>query len=415
MSRFTIKRLNNLRVSFFILMLFLIPQGTNYRAYFFVVIIARIVSFISTNIRKDLFVKISIFLFLLVASSTLFRFAFLVPINLKDITEMGRLFVPLFILLNSNVLKHFTFVNLLNILALILAVDFSISMVEFFFQFTMGSPVYEFAKNNYWAETHWVTYGRSKGITPGPGQHAILGVFFFILYISQLYSKHAKKGFYFICALLSAFVTIASLSRTGIICLVLSFIILSILYLAKASTKQLLKFGIIMTPVIIGITQFVLTYQRRFTRVFALAQSGLSDGSYKAREDSWQIFSDVALDNWEYSFIGWGKTYFGELAKQTDNEYVFVLAFYGIIFFVIFTLILAYSIIKFLARRRKKSATESSIFALILVGIIFAIPSVFFLPVQNLNLFIILTIIVYHESRRNSIALPIFKTRMINE
>jgi len=149
---------------------------------------------------------------------------------------------------------------------------------------------------------------------------------------------------------------------------------------------------------------FVIQNQERFVRIFELVDTGLNNPSFNERGKIWNGLLVQAFDSWAFLLFGWGKFFFGESAHQTDNEYVFNLLFYGLLFFVVFFTIVFSNLYKFLMSRRRKSPAELTLFIILMVGFVFAIPSAFFFYVQNLALLTIISIIIFHEKREKKLA-----------
>ena len=399
-----ITSIEKIRVKLFIFALFFIPQAFNYRLYFAGIILLGILLFFSFDYRKDFFVLSCLLLFLWLITTTLLRFVLLVSPNIKDLTEIGRIMLPCYILLNSQMLQYFSFNDFVKTLSVILLVDFSITLMEFLYIETYGTPIYEFIKNIYWSEVHALNPSRSKGLTPGPGQHGVIGVFFFIVFLTNyLFNEKNKHRFSLLFVFLSLFICVASLSRTGIVCVFIAFVVASFFYLKTASVKKIGQFSIFICLFLGVVIKFIIDNQAKLVRLFEVVETGLNNASYSARGDIWDNLINKAFVNWGFFLFGWGKNYFGEDGHQTDNEYVFIFLFYGFLFFLVFFFFVFSFMYKFLIKKRTKLASEYCLFILLLIGLIFAIPSAFFFYVQNLCLLTILSIIIYYENKKNLI------------
>ena len=388
------------KVWVFILSVFLMPRGQDYRLYFGIVFVIGIVLFFNSKININIASKIALSLTTWVVFFTLFRL-FSLQISLeKDISEVARLFLPTYLILMSSSFKGLTYTRLLSILGVVISVDFAITLMEFNVAFTDSTPIYQFFKTNYWADTHWVTRGRSKGLFSGPGQHASSSVFFFTLFLSNYYfGKNVNKVKSLILIFMLVFINIATLSKTGIACLFISFTVLTLIRIRNIRKKDVLPLFLLFVSLFIGLNYFITNNSKRLVRVSGYVEKG--DINISARQNIWDDLINKAYENESYLLIGWGKSYFKELAKQTDNEYVFVILFYGLIFFVVFFGITLFYVFTFISTRKERSPTEISLFTLILVGYIFAVPSTFFFFIQNLILFSILINIISNEKRIN--------------
>ncbi|WP_299764746.1 hypothetical protein [uncultured Dokdonia sp.] len=395
------KSLKIRKVQLFILLIFLLPQANDYRVYFSSILIYAILFFFNLKIVKSNFIaRVFLFGFMFVSFFTMFRFFTIVPANYKDFTELGRLLLPTYMVLMLPFFKDFKIKDLLMPLSIIVSIDFFVSLLEFFYLQTSSSSIYQFVKTNYWATQHWHSSYRSKGLTPGPGQHAIFGVFMFVLFLSNyLFNKNqmTKKNIVFI--LMTMFIIASSLSRTGVVCMIISFIFLIYFYSKKVTS---IKQGFSLVAILflfIGIGgYYAKKNSANLERVSLVFTEGTSNRSFTARVDNWGELVDVALTKEPgYLLIGWGKEFFGEIAHQTDNEFVFILLFYGLIFLMFFVLFTLRYLIKTLFLNKKRDFISLTICTLIVVGYIFAIPSSFFFYVQNLVLFTLLLIIDYHN------------------
>ncbi|MGB0879306.1 MAG: hypothetical protein ACPGTO_01925 [Polaribacter sp.] len=382
----------------FILSVFLIPRGQDYRTYFAIVFIIGVIFFYNSEININYTSKIALLLTIWVTFFTLFRL-FSLQISLeKDISEVARLVLPTYLIVMSYSFKDLTYAKLLSILAVIVSIDFAITLMEFNVALTDSTSIYKFIKTNYWAETHWVSRGRSKGLFSGPGQHASSSVFFFTLFLSNYYfGKNVNKIKTLLIIFMLIFINIATLSRTGLTCLSISFLVLTLIRLKNIKKKDILLILLLVISLSIGLNYFITNNSKKLVRVSGYVGRGEVDIS--ARQRIWDGLINKAYENESYFLIGWGKSYFKELAKLTDNEYIFILLFYGLIFFVIFFAITLFYIFNFMITKEEKTATEISLFTLILVGYIFAIPSTFFFFIQNIILFSILINIISNEKQ----------------
>lgn len=386
------------RVWVFILSVFLLPRGQDYRTYFAIVFIVGIILFYNSEININYTSKIALLLTFWVTFFTLFRF-FSLQISLeKDISEVARLFLPTYLIVMSYSFKDLTYTKLLNILAVVVSIDFAITLMEFNVVLTDSTSIYEYIKTNYWAKTHWVSRGRSKGLFSGPGQHASSSVFFFTLFLSNYYfGKNVNKIKTLVIMLMLIFINIATLSRTGLTCLFISFVVLTLIRIKNIKKKDIFLILLLVASLSIGLSYFIVNNSKKLVRVSGYVERGEVD--INARQRIWTGLVNKAYENESYFLIGWGKSYFKKLAKQTDNEYAFIILFYGFIFFVIFFGITIFYVFNFMIRREEKTATEISLFTLILIGYVFAIPSTFFFFIQNVILFSILINIISNEKK----------------
>jgi len=344
--------------------------------------------------------KIAFVFLLFVTVSTVLRFVFLINPNFKDITELGRLLLPCIVLFYSHTFREFDFADLIRIMFWITIVDFSVSTMEFFYQTTGDTAVYKTVRSLYWSEGHWVSPYRTNGLTPGPGQHAVFGVFVYVLALSNLVfnkTKNLKLGILFL--IISFFVTITSLSRTGtIVLMAVSFAALSI-YLLSLKKRDVFKFSLFLTFVMLLLSKFVSANMDRLGRVLELAEKGLNNGTIAGRQENWNELLLVAWARPEFILTGWGKQYFGDLALQTDNEFLFIILFYGVLTFMLFLYFTGRYVLRYLTNSQKTKPERITIFLLILAGYLFAIPSAFFFQVQTLVIGAVLVIIY----RKNNI------------
>lgn len=391
------------KINFFILSLFLIPRGQNYRLYFAIVFILGIVSFFSLKKNEIKITKTFIFLCLGLLLFTLVRL-FTLRISLeKDLTEIARLFLPTYLLIMSATFRGYTFENFLKILSYVVIIDFFIALMEFFIGYTYDWTIFQAVKNLYWSETHWVSRGRSKGLFSGPGQHAASTIFFFILYLTNYFfnKKSGKSLWNLLIIFLLAFSTFATLSRTGISCLVISLIIVIGLRFKNMSSKDFRSILFLVAIFTIGGGYFYKSNTDKLVRLTSYVDKGFSQNSLNDREYIWIELKEKAYAKSEYLLTGWGKSYFGESAAQTDNEYLFVILFYGLVFFIIFFGLTLYYILSYIMDKRAKTTPETALFVLICVGYIFAIPSAFFFYIQNLLLFSMVVILISNEKLNN--------------
>ncbi|QTD37305.1 O-antigen ligase family protein [Polaribacter batillariae] len=386
------------KIFLFLTSVYFLPRGQNYKTYFGLILTMVILFFFTYKKNKISHTKMLVIAFLSFVLFTLIRI-FTLNVSLeKDITEVARLFLPVYLLVMSSSFKGFTFNHLIRILTLVVLVDFSITLMEFFIAYTSDTSIFKLIKANYWAETHWVSRGRSKGLFSGPGQHASSSVFFFILFLSNyLFNERSKKIINLFMIFILAFIIFATLSRTGLICMLISFIILILIKFRRKGFKSIFFLMVLFS---LGLFYFLKNNSDKLVRFVSLYESGISKQTVNDRSSIWNALKEKAFDNEMYLLIGWGKDYFGEEARQTDNEYVFMLFFYGLLFLVFFLITTLKFVLSFFYNFSKKTTVEIAMFTLIIVGYIFAIPSSFFFYIPNLILFSILTIINSNEKNK---------------
>lgn len=353
--------------------------------YVLIIFILFYLSFINRkNLQSSETLKIFIFIFIGVVLSVSLPVFFLGSDLFRNIPEILRFIPVILILLNfkninlneNNILKIFSVYSLIN---------FIVSYMQF-----SNYSVIAVISNIYSSDLH-IEYSlngasRALGLSPGPGPNgsisAILSIFFLINYFCNDKYKKSSIFFYFIslsCILLSQSQTafVASILSTIFIVGFFSFGKLSI-----STFKKLTVFIMILIPIVSFV---LLKYIDKLKYLFTLFEYGTSRSSYVAREEKASNVISLIRENNFFLIFGHGKDYI-DGSSSMDNEYVFLIAVYGIIVTVAIFFLYFHSIIF--------SWINRNIFSYLVIftifcGLIIAWPSSFITDSKLMLIFII--------------------------
>jgi len=152
--------------------------------------------------------------------------------------------------------------------------------------------------------------------------------------------------------------------------------------LSKSSFKKIVTFVFLIIPV--GFIIF-LKYSDKLKYLFTLFEYGTSRSSYVAREEKTQGVIDLIRENNFFLIFGHGKDYI-EGSSSMDNEYVFLIAVYGLLVTLLILFLYLYSIV--FAWVNKSLFSYLVLFTLF-CGLIIAWPSSFITDSKLMFIFVI--------------------------
>lgn len=372
---------------FIILIYFILFFPAKYLVGYYAIVISFLFLFTllnRNNLHSSNVLKILFFIFIGVALSVSLPVFFLGSDIFRNMPEILR-FIPLIlIILNYKNIKIGES-EIFRIFAIYTFINFIIS----FMQFSNFGAV-SFISKIYSSELHLEyslnSASRALGLSPGPGPNgsisAILSVFYLIKYF---YGDGYKK-----LSILLYFISIVSIllsqSQTAFVAAMLSTIMIigffSLGKLNRSGLKKLMAFNFLVIP--IGFFVFFL-YIDKLKYLFTLFEFGTSRSSYIAREEKAKNVLELIFENNFFLFFGHGKDYI-EGSSSMDNEYIFLIAVYGVIVTFLIFLLYFYSI--FIAWLNRGVFSYLVIFT-VFCGLIIAWPSSFITDSKLMLIFII--------------------------
>lgn len=390
------KILNSKFIIFLLFLLFTPP--VNFRLFFVVVCLLIIAFFFSSEINFGRTAKLTLAYVIFAIFALLLRFGFLVDINFKDFTEIGRFVLPLLIVLSRKSFKKINIESLYYVLGFYILIDFGVSILEFLRMH--DGPVLQFVKEYYWSEVHGNVRGRVKGLSPGPGQHGIILFITFVLFYTQVF--FAKRiAFNLIFCLIILFSLTFSLSRIGLGCTLIYIFLIHIWSLFFSSKRGKIRSIPLFLSLLFAGSWFVSIYSDKLYRFNKFLNQGFNDSSYQGRLSNWDGFKILAEQEPQYILFGWGKYFYGATASSVDNEYLLILFFHGIIALVLILGSILYFLVKTIfLRKQHKRPIRMSLFFILGLGLIFAWPSTIFTYPLSMTLIFILLNLSYWEEKR---------------
>lgn len=307
--------------------------------YIYIVVLS--VSIIALNISKAItfntnskIFKIVFLIFIIVTFSSLLRSIIYLNTSLRDISELGRVFLLLLLAGYYQSITNRSFIKIYNVFFLYTVVNLTIV----YFQLSGGNSLTSLIEIYYTSEVQKpYTSLRATGMGTGPGDQGIMFVLLFAYFFSHFIfgtRKLLSGALSFFCA----YIVWTTQSQTSFIGLSLSAFIVIITNLKLGNYKQkitsvyitLLSFFIILS------TSFLSKFIHGTSYLSTLFTQGLERHSYTHRIDKWQDAFNLANERYSGYFLGWGKEYFGTVSSALDNEYVYIFLIYGPLIFFIF-------------------------------------------------------------------------------
>lgn len=350
------------------------------------------------NLQLSEILKIFIFIFSGVILSVSLPVFFLHSDIFRNFPEILRFIPVILIILNY---KNINLDD--NDLFKIFSVYIVINLIVSYMQFS-NYPAIGMVSNIYSSDLH-IEYSlngasRALGLSPGPGPNgsisAILSIFYLIKYFYSDKYKRSSIVLYFIslsCVLLSQ-------SQTAFIASVISTILIigffAVGKLDKSRLKKLLLFVIILVPTVFFV---FFKYIDQLKYLFTLFEFGTSRSSYVAREEKASNVISLIRENNFFLIFGHGKDYI-EGSSSMDNEYVFLIAVYGLIVtFAVFFLYF-YSIVFAWINR---SIFSYLVIFTIFCGLIIAWPSSFITDSKLMLIFVVYLALCLNRAHQKNI------------
>jgi hypothetical protein len=96
---------------------------------------------------------------------------------------------------------------------------------------------------------------------------------------------------------------------------------------------------------------FVFHFLHELRYLLTLFEHGLGRSSYLARELKAEYLVDVSLYIYPLAiYSGFGKEFFGIYSSSMDNEHLYILLVWGVLFYVLFILIVFYALFLYFKR-----------------------------------------------------------------
>lgn len=366
--------------------------------YVLIILILFVLSFINRgNLNSSETLRIFIFIFIGVVISASLPVFFLGSDAFRNVPEVLR-FIPVILILlnfkNINLSEN----DIFKIFSFYILVNFIVSYMQF-----SNYSVVSVVSNIYSSDLH-IEYSlngasRALGLSPGPGPNgsisAILSIFFLINYFCNEKYKKSSIFFYFIslsCILLSQSQTAFVASILSTICIIVFFVLGKL----SVSIFKKLSFFIIL---LISVGSFILlNYMDKLKYLFTLFEYGTSRSSYVAREEKTSHVIGLIRENNFFLFFGHGKDYI-EGSSSMDNEYVFLIAVYGLIVSILIFFLYVHSIVFSWINR---SIFSYLVIFTILCGLIIAWPSSFITDSKLMLIFIIYLSLCINRAKMKS-------------
>ncbi|ENM3874182.1 O-antigen ligase family protein [Vibrio cholerae] len=307
--------------------------------------------------------------------------------SLADVKEMVKVFCFLVVFLS---VQDKTFSYFHNLLILYLAIDFSISLMQFTHfsnYFTLiVSDLYNSKSHSEFSFS--LSSVRALGLSPGPGQHGVLAVFSFAFFIIRANYSNRTASSYIGILLSFAIVALAQSKTAILVLLILMFIFFFLVIITKRFT-----YVFMVTICFFALFCFVFAYWDVLINTFydlkRLTELGLQVSSMSARVDIWiaQI-SAVINSNFFLILFGAGRSFLDNIDiynNSFDSDYVYIFVVYGF-FGVLALLILMFYIFKNLIVFSKISDVAKIVTFVFVSGFITSFSLDFFFDVKILTL-----------------------------
>lgn len=372
---------------FKIVIYFILFFPAKYLTEYFLIIISILFyfSFLNRgNLHSSVILKILILIFIGVVLSASFPVFFLGSDIFRNFPEILR-FIPVMLIIlnykNINLNEN----NIFKIFSVYILFNFVISFMQFFNYGSIG-----FISQIYSSDLH-VEYSlhaanRALGLSPGPGPNGSISAIFAIFFLVKYFYGYKYKLYSLLLYFISIFCIFLAQSQTAFVAVILSTLMVIIFFgsikLSKSSFKKIVTFVFLIIPV--GFIIF-LKYSDKLKYLFTLFEYGTSRSSYVAREEKTQGVIDLIRENNFFLIFGHGKDYI-EGSSSMDNEYVFLIAVYGLLVTLLILFLYLYSIV--FAWVNKSLFSYLVLFTLF-CGLIIAWPSSFITDSKLMFIFVI--------------------------
>ncbi|WP_104490011.1 hypothetical protein [Acinetobacter indicus] len=337
-----LKNLNSKILVFTLIFILFFPSKHLYFFYFFVFsfsfgFLLKNVSYLKTSVSLNLLLLILVG----VIFSSLLPVMFLGSNISKNLTEVLR-FLPVIFILLSFYKVDFPYKSLVIVFSSYTIINFIVSFLQF-----NNSAAIGFVGNIYSSELHVKSSlgiaNRALGLSSGPGSNgaisAILCIFFIVTYFFQKDFKKTSIVLY----LLSFSNILLSQSQTAFVSVLLITFLVIIFFIIKFIKRKSIVKVLPFLAVILGGGLWAFNkYMEQLRYLSTLFEMGLSRSSYEAREDKVGLIWDLVTQRPFFLFFGHGKD-FVPYSSGMDNEYIFIIAVYGLFTLLAFIIWYLYS------------------------------------------------------------------------
>ena len=389
---------------FFILLILLLPNSS----FEFFHIFACILIFFQAYNQKPTDNKYSKFIlffitFIILCSSI--RFFSTLTVNIRDFKEAFR-YVPIALLyIYINAFKNIKLLHLIDAMFIYLLIDGIVSYAQFnnLGLYVFDSILLKFYNSDIHTEISLGVAHRTLGLSSGPGQHgALISLIYTFMLTSAMLIKE-KRPLTILSIIISFNIIISSQSRTSFIAICLVTVAIFCFFFVINNIKSKLALILLASFLLL----FYFTIFEEYIEKYRYLVSVYSNKTVERVKDvrlnkSERHISKALYEKPLWLLIGHGKDFFGNESAAMDNEYIYLLAVYGIGFVgtLIYILLLFFYdyYIKFKSNKIKSFPSVIIIFFIVLVGLIIGFPSAFFTEPKILILFSILIIIKFWEN-----------------
>jgi hypothetical protein len=315
------------------------------------------------------------------------RILFLSPTGpwIRDFYEFARFLPVILVLLFDGMWDQIEYSFLFRAAYIYVVLDLMISIVQLFNIPTFGilSVVKVVFNDPGHFESSLRIAGRTLGLSAGPGQHGLIVLMlFFILFAGFITRKSGMKDG---CTILGIFLAVLDLlltqSQSSFAALLLGVCILSFYLLVFGMRLQKKRVLVVTLVALVVLAPLVVLLWDSLRYLSTLFVQGISRHAYTTRQEKWAIVLGMVQNKYLQLIVGFGKQYFEELGTAMDNEFLFFIVVYG----VVFSFLLYSSIALFLfnalidPKRYLENAWRVLLLGFLISGMVISWPSSFLL------------------------------------
>lgn len=298
----------------------------------------------------------------------------------REYVEAGR-FVPLALLfLFSERWRTFRFKNLLDATLIYIFLDGIVSYLQLRSWNLFG--IVDLAGRYYNSELHFSlslqVADRALGLSSGPGQHGgLLGTLTVVL-LADVFVARQRRLLSTIALVGALMLVVASQSKTSFIATGLVLMTFAAFSLAKGDATQR-RTALLGVGGVIASSSLLIGWIWQHRYLATLFTDGLARNSYVSRVNKWDNVIGSILDYPLWMPIGHGKEFFGETSGAMDNEYVYIVAVYGVLVFVAVCMLVVTIMLKLAWKEQlMRNPWDAILFFATLGGLVYAWPSAYF-------------------------------------
>jgi hypothetical protein len=251
--------------------------------------------------------------------------------NVRDYFELARFLPPIMIFVFVDRWRSLRPEHLLWATAIFLALDGLVTYLQ-----TTKSDLYgiqQFAQAYYNSDHHVQNSTgsdvRALGIASGPAQHAAIVGACVVIMLNAAFAvpRFAVAGAAGAC--IATILLVCAQSQTGLV--IVSLVICGLLgiQVLKGNAWQR-TFSMTVAAILVFSATTLFSLLTQFRYLNSLFELGLSRNSYIVRTEIRQHVLEMMAETPQWYPIGHGKAYFGTQSAAMDNEYLHVLAIYGL-------------------------------------------------------------------------------------